>query len=249
MILPASIANPSPKNLGPYFLLVSTYRRDVWPSREEAAHTFRTSKAYKSWDKRVLDLWVTHGLRDLPTALYPEDSRGVTLTTPKHHEVNTYFRPKFDPINKRTHPDIDPKTIDTFPFYRHEPERALKMLPFLRPSVLYIAGAKSPFGQLALREARLSTTGTAVGGSGGREQGKVEEAVLPVGHLVPFEAVSACAETTGNWIAKVLDEWREGEEKFRWEKAEKETRNERGVGEEWMRQLGRYIKPPKAGKL
>ena len=249
MILKASIPNPSPTNLGPYFLLVSTYRRDTWPSREEAAQTFRTSKAYKSWDKRAIELWIEHGLRDLPTKLYPSGSKGVTLTTPKHHEVNTYFRPIFGPINKRTHPDIDPTTTESFPFYRHEAERTLNMLPYLRPSVLYIAGTKSPFAQKSLREARLSTTGTAVGGNGGHETGRVEEAVLPAGHLVPFEVVGACAETTGNWIAKEMEEWRKDEEKFRWEKAEKETMNEKGVGEEWMRQLGKYIKPPKACKL
>lgn len=49
----------------------STFRRDVWPSRAAAAEQFMRNPFYQRWDPRVLDLWVQHGLRDLPTPLYP----------------------------------------------------------------------------------------------------------------------------------------------------------------------------------
>lgn len=244
-----SIPKASFANLGPYGLLISNYRRDTWPSREEAAHLFKNNRTYRSWDERVLDLWIAYGLRDMPTMLHPDETCGVTLTTPKHHEVHTYFRPKFEPINKRTHPDIDPEVIDPIPFYCPVPRRTLKMLPFLRPSVMYIVGAKSPLTRPAMRQQWLDTTGTGVGGSGGHVEGKVEEELLPTGHMVPFEAVAACAETAGKWISKVIVQWLEEEKRFRWEAAEKKTRNESGVGAEWLKQVGRYIKPPNAGKL
>lgn len=72
----------------------STYRRDLWPSREAAAEAFRKNPFYQRWDKRVLDLWLEHGLRALPTLLYPivttpcQAEMPVTLTTTKHQEVS-----------------------------------------------------------------------------------------------------------------------------------------------------------------
>ncbi|KAI4790609.1 toxin biosynthesis protein-like protein [Aureobasidium sp. EXF-8845] len=74
---------------------------------------------FKSWDRRVLDCWMEHALRDLPTKLYPEvaisatvpalgaDVSGsiispdsekevpVTLKTTKHQEVMTFMRGNF----------------------------------------------------------------------------------------------------------------------------------------------------------
>lgn len=94
----------------------SAFRRDRWPSRSEAMASFKRSKFYQTWDPRVLDLWVEHGLRDLPTAVYPEAQtpppsapttteptvtpsgpaeKEVTLTTTKHQEVFTFLRPNF----------------------------------------------------------------------------------------------------------------------------------------------------------
>ncbi|KAI1178388.1 Alpha/beta hydrolase family-domain-containing protein [Nemania sp. FL0916] len=88
---------------------LSTFRRDLWPSREDAVASFRRSPFYRTWDPRVLDAWNTHALRDLPTLLYPETNPtlgpaskgskstkvqpGATLRTTKHQEVLTFFRP------------------------------------------------------------------------------------------------------------------------------------------------------------
>lgn len=90
-------------------------RREVWPSRREAAKKLKASKFYQAWDPRVLDRWIQYGLRDLPTGIRPDvptsstppavsadpssglmqptkDDVAVTLTTTKHQEVLTFLR-------------------------------------------------------------------------------------------------------------------------------------------------------------
>lgn len=80
---------------GPLLTKISTFRRDMWNSHGEACVS--ASKAYRHWDKRVLERWCKHGLRPLPTAIYPEQPKGataaVTLITTKHQEVLSYLRP------------------------------------------------------------------------------------------------------------------------------------------------------------
>lgn len=97
----------------------SAKRRDIWPSRAAAAASFAKSPFYQSWDRRVLDLWLTHGLRNLPTHIYPfvatlttappvtadaasaipvpssETEIPVTLTTTKHQEVLSFMRANY----------------------------------------------------------------------------------------------------------------------------------------------------------
>ncbi|KAI1424052.1 Alpha/beta hydrolase family-domain-containing protein [Xylaria sp. FL1777] len=94
----------------------STFRRDVWPSREAAVESFQRSPFYRSWDPRVLAAWNEHAIRDLPTPLFPElppssssssssssspstttttTTPGATLRTTKHQEVFTFFRPLY----------------------------------------------------------------------------------------------------------------------------------------------------------
>jgi hypothetical protein len=43
-------------NPGQDFAPASTFRRDIWPSREVAADSFAKSKFYYAWDPKVLDL-------------------------------------------------------------------------------------------------------------------------------------------------------------------------------------------------
>jgi len=75
----ASVKQPTP-GTGP--AVASTFRRDVWPSRDAAAATFRENKFYQKWDPRVFDLWIKYGLRELPTPIYPnlpvQVARGAT---------------------------------------------------------------------------------------------------------------------------------------------------------------------------
>lgn len=56
----------------------SAYRKDRWPSRAAAAEYCSRSSFYKSWDPRVLKLWIKNGFRDLPTASSPTDNEHVT---------------------------------------------------------------------------------------------------------------------------------------------------------------------------
>jgi hypothetical protein len=82
---------------GPNAAMMSTYRRDLWLSREAAATAFRKSKFFQAWDSRVLDKYIEFGLRQVPTALYPDGVNGatlspgaVTLATSKHQEAWNY---------------------------------------------------------------------------------------------------------------------------------------------------------------
>ncbi|KAI0080460.1 alpha/beta-hydrolase [Panus rudis PR-1116 ss-1] len=65
-------------------------RRDQWPSRSEALQFFQSRPSFKIWDPRVLEAFVNHGLRDLPTAVYPNDNEGVTLKCPRAQEAACY---------------------------------------------------------------------------------------------------------------------------------------------------------------
>lgn len=56
---------------GPNAAGFATVRPDLWPSREVAEQKFRTSRMHSSWDAGVLDGYLKHGLRNVPTALYP----------------------------------------------------------------------------------------------------------------------------------------------------------------------------------
>ncbi|KAI0061134.1 alpha/beta-hydrolase [Artomyces pyxidatus] len=67
-------------------------RHDVWRSREEARKAFR-EKALRTWDPRVIDVYVRYGLRDLPTAHYP-DKTGVTLKCRTALEIAAYCEPE-----------------------------------------------------------------------------------------------------------------------------------------------------------
>jgi pimeloyl-ACP methyl ester carboxylesterase len=193
-------------NFGP--AAASAARRDKWPSRKAAAESFKRSPFYKTWDPRVLDLWIKYGLRDLPTKLYPNpqpapaatgatatteptitpnvlaayEEKEVTLTTTKHQEVFTFMRPNLAPL-----PDSPPVALthpdlltemSNSPFYRPEPIITYHNLPFLRPSVYYIFGENSDLSAPQYRDAKMATTGTGVSGSGGAAAGRVVDIVI-----------------------------------------------------------------------
>src|SRR4051794_17659861 len=73
----------------------STFRRDLWQSRDDAEAFFLKNGFYQRWDNRVLKLWLKYGIRDLPTAIYGpslgQSQTAVTLTTTKHQEVFTFL--------------------------------------------------------------------------------------------------------------------------------------------------------------
>ncbi|KAM0126890.1 hypothetical protein ACHAO1_009810 [Botrytis cinerea] len=230
---------------------LSTFRRDLWPSRAAAEASFRKSKAYSKWDSRVLDRWCQYAIRSTPTLIYPNEPSGsTTLTTTKHQECFSFMRPSWEAFSEDgktvIRPDLIPDLHETspakYPLYRPEPINTLLRLPQLRPSVLYIYGATSNVCSPPSRVEKLSMTGTGHGGSGGAKEGKVKEVVLEgIGHLVAQEATQECADALTPWIGQELKRWkREQEEYIQWTKKsliEKQT-----LSEEWKKRVGG---PPK----
>jgi hypothetical protein len=78
----------------PNAALLTSIRPDRWESLERAKSHFMNNRFYRSWDRRTLQKYLEHGLRRLPTALFPDDScsGAVTLTTTKAQEAWSYLR-------------------------------------------------------------------------------------------------------------------------------------------------------------
>ncbi|KGO39707.1 hypothetical protein PEX1_054560 [Penicillium expansum] len=237
------------------YVLLSTYRRDLWPSRKQAAEKFQSSPFYQAWDPRVLEKWIEFGLRDLPTKLHPNSSNtrdpSVTLATSKAQEVFTFSRTSY--IDKRTglprgnpFEDMHLDDIDDLPFYRPEPPQIFRRLPELKPSVLYLFGETSPHSYPAARQEKLRTTGTGVGGSGGASRGRVREVVLPCGHLIPMELVDESAQASADFIGSEMFRWKSRKSKFQkaWDQVPLDERV--AIDEQWESHIGA---PPKRSKF
>lgn len=269
LIDPVFQLNPAPgEGNHANYARLSTYRRDLWPSRSAAADSFKKSPFYKTWDPRVLSIWNKFALRELPTAIYPESptrtpigkpgsnesqfqsarttEKPVTLTTTKHQEVFTFLRPNFPTpghpvLNRTTHPDLDPSVPAEclYPFYRPESASTFRRLPNLRPSVLYIFGGSSDMSLPQWRKEKLEGTGVGVGGSGGAKEGRAKGVTLDdFGHLIPMVAPKLCAEKAMEWLAPEMDRWREEEE--RWTRGWKAAgrRERQVVSEEYKEKIG-----------
>lgn len=251
-------------NVSPAF--ASAKRRDMWPSRAEATKSFKKSKFYQSWDPRVLDCWIKHGLRDAPTKLYPDAKDGqVTLTTTKHQEVMTFLRPNFrnkggetEPdsadfslsnpkLNRRTHADLTPYEQPQEPFYRGESTIVYNQLPALKPSVLYIFGSESFLTDDAIVEDKLAKTGSGVGGSGGRAEGRVDSVMVQdAGHLIPMEKVEESADHVGKWIGKEMVRYQDWEKKTQEEWGQKKGIERSVLSERFVAELNAMMAKPKA---
>ncbi|KAL2435165.1 Type I acyl-CoA thioesterase mpaH [Exophiala dermatitidis] len=227
----------------------ATYRRDLWPSRQAAAEKFAASKFYQAWDPRVLHKWIESGLRELPTAMYPDRGTSpeppVTLTTPKEQEVFSYLRPKYygspdvpPEEDWVVYGDIHPDDVEDYPFYRPEPGQTFRRLPELKPPVLYIFGAKSELATPVLRRKKMETTGTGIGGSGGQKNGKVEEVVLDCGHLVPMERVKECADAAARFSVSEVARWEDMTRNWQRRWLEKPRRARIGIDDRWKEAIG-----------
>lgn len=253
----------SSEGFGPHlFAQMSAFRHDLWPSRAEAAASFKKNRFYQSWDERVFDRWIEYGLRDLPTALYPEykhrqgpKDNPVTLTTTKHQEVFSFIRPKpnFEgggnlAVNRQTHPDLE--DASPFPFYRPESEIMFHNLAHVRPAVLFIFGGKSPLSNPEARDLKMKLTGTGSGGNGGAAKGRVQQVLFEhVGHLIPLEAVDECAQSAADFLALEVQRWLKEEAEFKKAWESRGTKERTTLTKEWEMHLGGDRKGKSTPKL
>ena len=185
-------------------------RRDRWPSRNDASQAFQRSKFYRTWDQRVLQLWLKYGLSS-------DTDGSVSLTTSKCQEAFTCLLSKFGrlpPAESHGHVHgsheihYDPDIMDEFPFYRPEPSMVFEQLPHIRPTTLWIFADQSTLSQPDSCRERVERTGTGVGGNGGVKHGKVKQKTMKdAGHLVPFERPQEVAETIGDFLTEALTIW------------------------------------------
>lgn len=233
----------------------STFRRDLWPTREEAIKNFQSSPFYQAWDPRVFEKWAEYGIRDLPTGLYPTFPEGtsaaVTLATTKAQELFTFVRSSY--VDKRAglprgfpRQEMHGDDSDNFPFYRPEPPQIFRRLPEIKPSVLYIFGETSDLSPPAGREEKVRITGTGIGGSGGAAQDRVSEVVLPCGHLVPMELVTETASASAQFIDRELSRWESRTLHFRNSWGKIPHRERTSIDEQWKKHIGSL---PKRDKL
>lgn len=233
----------------------STFRADLWPSRKDAEKAFLKSKFYQQWDPRVFERWMGFGVREVPTALYPDEEGGkVTLATTKHQEVFSFYRTNFRGqlengkavVNRDTHADLDLGDGVHYPFYRPEPPVIKKLMPHLRPEVLFIFGGLSDVGTPATQDYLMEKTGIGVGGSGGAKEGAVSKHVFEkLGHLMPMDDPISCSRVASAWLGKELKVWAKKEAKFREEWANTPAREKVMVSEEWKEKIGGPLRPAK----
>ena len=227
---------------GPNAAMLSTLRRDIWPSQKEAEAAIRKNKFFASWDAEVLDSYLHYGLRKTPTAIYPAAPEGsVTLTTTKHQESWTYLRSNFEPlthdrgIERLLSPDLDLDIEGKFLFHRAEPGIVQEYLPFIRPPVLYIFGNDSPVSTVSTQEILVNRTGVGLGGSGGIEAGQVAKVLLQEGgHLLPMEKVKVCAELLSAELDKRLGQIKSHEMFLQRQQSVKSERDKLVVSKEWL---------------
>ena len=226
---------------GPNAAILSTLRRDIWPSQTEAEAAVRKNKYFASWDPHVLHNYLQYGLRKIPTAVYPAASSGsVTLTTTKHQESWSYLRSNFQPLihdkarERLLSPDLDPEKEMKNLFHRAEPGIVQEYLPYIRPSVLYIFGDESPISTASAQETMISHTGVGLGGSGGTKEGQVAKVLLPrSGHLFPMENVMECAEVVSAELSIRLNRFRSDELFLESHQSGKSERDQLVVSNEW----------------
>lgn len=142
------------------------------------------------------------------------------MATSKHQEAWAYTNINFRPANARLDrlllPDWDSKIELLHLNSRPECLITIRNLPYVRPSVLYIFGAKSPLFLQHWQDRKVNATGTDTGGNGGVAEGMVQKKVLENdGHLLVFENPGESADATADWIQRWHASWLEEEQLIR----------------------------------
>ncbi|KAF2448201.1 hypothetical protein P171DRAFT_461177 [Karstenula rhodostoma CBS 690.94] len=240
---------------GPNAALMTSLRPDRWESLDSAKSHFMNNKFHKSWDRRALQKYLEYGLRRLPTALYPEDSRSdaVTLTTTKAQEAWSYVRSTFAPRTLDGQLDEEERRMTAdytsehakYVFHRAEAGSALHLLSFLQPSVKWIFGSRSYINRRAECESKIQRTGKDARGSGG----VTAEFIDGGGHLVALEMIPETATTIASHIKAELIQY----DKYKdfWDKyaSGKSDITGHGLSKTWIdgvRQRSDTLRPLKA---
>ncbi|KAE8381593.1 toxin biosynthesis protein [Aspergillus bertholletiae] len=240
------------------WIATAAKRTDSWPSRSVAAKI--SLKVWRAWDPRAIGRWVEYGYRDLPTLLYPPaktasgGERPVTLSTTKVQEICSYIRPNFHghkqlglpddkdspspPHDPLLVPDMIGKMHRRIRFYRPEPLLAWRLLPHVRPSVLYLSGAKSGLFLSGHHFRAAKKTGTGFGGSGGREYNRVKHIIIDKsGHTLPMEKIAETAGAMGPWMSNIVRQWRDDEQRIEEGWSELPACQKSSFSDEWWRML------------
>ncbi|KAK6596954.1 toxin biosynthesis protein [Botrytis cinerea] len=227
LVLLEPIVQSSPPP-GPNVARSSSYRLDLWPSLSAASDAFRQNKFFAGLDPRVLDNILKHGIRKIPTSLYPLSETAkegaYTLTTTKHQEVWSFLRPNFEgrdaqaSQNRLDHllfPDISMAQRGLL-FYRPEISIAQEYLVYLRPSVLYIYGAKSYLSAPDRQNEEMERTGSGLG------------------HMAPLEDIRGCTKVIGEWMEKKLTQFKADEEALNKYDPQKSTNDMLIMSQKWL---------------
>lgn len=94
LVDPMLVRKPEPGTFSLDLAAPTAKRRDVWASRADALKSLQQRPASAAWDPRVLELYVEHAMRDLPTLTYPDKTEGVTLKCSRDQEAATYRDPQ-----------------------------------------------------------------------------------------------------------------------------------------------------------
>jgi hypothetical protein len=216
------LQNPS-KMSGSTQATFTSNRDDLWPSKASADSALRSSPFFRSWDPRSINKFLSYGLRSVPTAVYPVSSAvpasSVTLTTTKAQEAWTYLRLSLTTFSRDDKEDREffvgkdmsrasgEGSLNNREYVTTCPSAALafELLPYIRPSVLYVFGEKSHINRPERREDKLATTGTGTGGNGGLVEGRVERHIVQnSSHMMPLEKVEETGKVLCIWLAKQM---------------------------------------------
>ena len=204
-----------------------TLRRKVeWPSRQAAEKAF--SKAFQSWDPRVLERFNKYALHPYPNPGNKDKDTPSRLTTGRFQELSGFVRPAFIYGGQMK--------VDEIPWV----EEALvvhDLIGFIPCSTVYVCGELSASANPEIREDWITRTGTGKPmGKPGRKR-RVEAKVIPgVGHFAPMESPTACAGAVARWIDDEVREWETEDEKLKvWRDLSREKKEELAYA--WMANL------------